>query len=109
MIIKANSQFPSIQTQLELNLEQKLKLFPAQDWKNTIVDGTLDAYQEPGQILQEILDVVSPTKSPIKPPPSWESLAVEGYTIVSQILGEGQNKVRLATHKSTQRTVSEIY
>jgi 5'-AMP-activated protein kinase catalytic alpha subunit len=100
MIIKQNI---SIKTDLE-NSIQKLKTVPVQEWKDTITD-LLDQ-NSAFDTLEQVLDIISPIKSPVKFEASWEDVEIQGYSLSSRILGEGQNKVRLATHQKTKQIVA---
>ncbi len=99
MIIKAVPNLDIQQT-----WQQKLKSSSAQEWKNTL---SIGVQGEPRDLLQDVLDVLSPIKSPVKSSFS-DTIVVEGYTIFSKVLGEGQNKVHLATHEKTKRTVLSV-
>jgi hypothetical protein len=101
MIIKQNI---NINTNLENSLQKKLQFLPVQDWKNTIIDGTMDENADL-DTLQQVLDVVSPIKSPQKSTETWEDVNLQGYAVSGKILGEGQNKVRVGTHLKTNRIV----
>ncbi|KAJ3345727.1 MAP/microtubule affinity-regulating kinase 3 [Kappamyces sp. JEL0680] len=61
--------------------------------------------------LQQVLDILSPVKSPIKSmgepaSPGALSLDDSGYVFTDQLLGEGMAQVRLAKHTKTGRMVA---
>lgn len=80
-------------------LDQRLKLLPIDQWNSVARD-----VENQDEMLQEVLDVLSPMKTPACLNPR-EELQIEGFRIQSMLLGEGISPVRLATHLLTGRMV----
>lgn len=89
---------------------ERLQTGKALDWKLLLPDlETLESQRSPLETVQEVLDYVSPIKSPIRDSHIEEQYSVsEEYEFVAQqggppsaLLGEGISKVKLAKHAKT--------
>ena len=89
---------------------ERLQTGKALDWKLVLPDlETLEYQRSPLETVQEVLDYVSPIKSPIRDSQIEEKYSVsEEYEFVVQqggtpsaLLGEGISKVKLAKHAKT--------
>jgi hypothetical protein len=77
----------------------QLKSQPSSDWKKSIPELSTKDITKSATYLQELLDVISPIKSPSK------SANVEGFHF-EELLGQGVNKVKLAKHDLTGEKVA---
>ena len=81
---------------------------PLTDWKSKVSHWIENSTAQPQSTLQEVLDVMSPTQSPIRHvnlPSAQGELNKYGFEL-EKIIGQGSySKVRLATHTLTKNKV----
>lgn len=99
MIIKESALALNLsQLQSQSNLH-KLITQPSSNWKKAIPELSAKDTTRNANNLQELLDVISPVKSPTK------STNVDGFHF-EELLGQGVNKVKLARHNLSGEKVA---